>query len=464
MVSQDFKVFADCGAYAGLGFIVMVNNAHMAMLPYIVPNFHWEGTRVITNKPVGGPYRGHGAPQIRFAAESQMDMIANDLKLDPAEFRLKNLVYAGYNHPGKQRIFSCGLKEGIEKVMSTLKWKERRGNLPEGHGLGIGCAGLFCGVKSMRHSGGSIVIEIGIDAGVTILCGATDIGQGAKTVIAQIVAEELGCRMEDIHITNADTGITPFDQGTFGSGVTFRAGNAAIIAARETKRKLLEAVAPNMEASPDELEARGGKVFVRGHEEKGIEFGEAVKIYRYAGKPTPIVGSGYYEVDAEVGWELSQKEGQFSPTYAFIAQGAEVKVDKETGEIKVLRIATADDCGQMINPLNVEGQLDGSAAGGMGMGIFEDLPHMDGQYLNASLLDYLIPSSLDMPEQMDSITVDNVDPKGPFGAKEAGEGVLVPTAPAIANAIYDAIGVRINDLPITPDKIKKALESKGGKA
>ena len=208
------------------------------------------------------------------------------------------------------------------------------------------------------------------------------------------------------------------------------------------------------------MEARGGKVFVRGHMEKGINFKEAVKIYSYAGNPMPLVGRGYYEPDTEPGTELVKKEGQFSPTYAFIAQGAEVKVDRETGEVKILKIITADECGQILNPINVEGQVDGSAVGGAGMACFEDILSVDGQYLNSSFLDYLLPTSLDAPLETTGLEMKTIDPKGPYGAKEAGEGVMVPTAPAIANAVYDAIGVRIMDLPITADKIKKALEKK----
>ncbi len=464
LVAQDGQYIVDCGAHMGLGPLMMLISSYMLMLPYILPHFRFEGTRVYTNKPVCGPLRGHGAPQVRFAMESQLDMIAEELKIDPIEIRIKNAIYTGYKHPAKQEIFSCSFKEDIQAVAKALKWKERKGKLPEGHGIGIGCSGLFCGVKIMFHAGGSAVISISVDGGVNIHSGGTDIGQGVDTVVAQIVAEELGCRFEDIHMITGDTLTVPFDFGTFGSGVTLRMGNAAMNAAREVKKQLLEAVAPRLEVSPQELEARGGKIFVRGQPDKGISFKEAVKIYRYAGNPQPIVGRGYWEPDVEVGVMTAGKDGQFSPTYAFIAQGAEVKVDKETGEVKVLKVITADECGQILNPTMVEGQLDGSVFGGLGMAFYEEHPHIDGKYLNTSFLDYLIPTSLDGPDEMPSLMIETLDPKGPYGAKEAGEGNLVPTTPAIANAIYDAIGVRINELPITPDKILKALERKGGKA
>lgn len=460
LVSQDAQFIVDCGAYKGLGPIIIIIGAYMLMLPYIIPNFHYEGVRVYTNKPVGGPLRGHGAPQARFAMESQLDMIAKDINIDPVDIRLKNSVYVGYDHPGKQQIFSCGFKEDVQAVAEAVNWRERKGKLPEGHGIGIGCSGLFSGVKYQPHYGGSTTIQINMDSGINVLCGATDIGQGVNTIICQIVAEELGCRFEDVHLITGDTRAAPYDYGTFGSGVTFRIGNSTIAAAKDVKKQLLQAVAPHLEVSYEELEARGGRVFVKGHMEKGIPFKEAVRIYSYAGNSMPLVGRGYYEPDTEPGTELVKKEGQFSPTYAFIAQVAEVKVDKETGEVKILKLITADECGQPLNPLNVEGQVDGSAVGGTGLACFEDIPHSNGQYLNTSFLDYLLPTALDAPVETRGLEMKTIDPKGPFGAKEAGEGVMVPTAPAIANAIYDAIGVRIYDLPITPDKIKKAMGKK----
>lgn len=460
-VSQDSQFIVDCGAYRGLGPIITIIGAYMLMLPYIIPNFRFEGTRVYTNRAPGGPMRGHGAPQVRFAMESHLDMIARDLNIDPVDIRLKNAVYAGFDHPGKQQIFSCGFKEDVEAAAKALGWRTRKGKLPDGHGIGIGASGLFSGVKYQPHYGGSATIQIGNDGGVNVLCGATDIGQGTNTIICQIAAEEVGCRFEDVHLITGDTRAAPYDYGSFGSGVTFRVGNAAINAGREVKKQLLQAVAPHLEVSPDELEARGGKVFVKGHMEKGISFKEAIRIYSHAGNPMPLVGRGYYEPETEPGTELVKKEGQFSSTYAFIAQGVEVKVDRETGEFKILNIVTADECGQPINPINVEGQVDGSVAGGTGMACFEEIPEKEGQYLSTTFLDYLLPTCLDMPEKACSLEMSTRDPRGPYGAKEAGEGVQVPTAPAIANAIYDAVGVRICDLPITPDKIKKAMEKSG---
>lgn len=459
LLSQEFKAIADCGGYTGLGPLMLILGVYMLMIPYVIPNFHYEGLRVYTNLPVGGPLRGHGAPQVRFAVESHLDMLAEEMGKDPLDLRLKNLIYSGYDHPAKIRISSCGLREATEGVAKTLKWREKRGNLPEGQGLGLSCAGLWCGVKNLFHVGGGVVIQVNMDGGVKVLTGAADIGQGIETVVAQMVAEELGVKLENIHVIAADTDITPFDQGTFGSGVTFRVGNAAIAAAREVKKKLMEVVCLKLEAPPKDIEFHGGKVYVQGNREKGMDFSEAVKLYRYDSRPTPIIGQGYYEQDAEVSLLLAEREGNLSPTYAFLCQGVEVSVDKETGGVRILDVVTADDCGRVINPQSVEGQLDGSVSGGLGMALYEDLPQSQGQYTNSNLLDYAIPTSLDMPEKAASILIESVDPLGPFGAKEAGEGILVPVAPTIANAIYNATGARIKELPITSDKIKQALLS-----
>lgn len=459
LISQELKALADGGAYMSTGPMMLTIICYQAMLPYILPNYKYEGLRVYTNKPVGGAMQGHGVPQMRFAIDSQMDIIARELGIDPIDMRLKNAIYPGYQHPAHS-INSCGFKEAIEEVSKALRWKERIGKLAPGHGLGIACSSFVSGVKVFPHSGGSITIQINSDAGVNVLSGAADIGQGTDTVTCQMVAEEMGVKMEDIRLTAADTAVTPLDQGSFSSGVTFRVGNAAILAAREVKRQLREIVAPHLETSPEELEFRKGRVFIRGHEDKGIDFAQAVRIYRYANKPMPLVGRGNYVLDTDDVVTMTRQGGRQSPAYSFMCQGTEIKVDKETGEVKVLKIITGHDCGRIINPINVEGQLDGAVSKGIGMAFYEDLPHKDGKCLSTTFLDYLMPTSMDHPSEASLKSVETNEPLGPFGAKESGEGNLVGVSPAIANALYDAVGVRITDLPITPDKIKKALEEK----
>jgi 4-hydroxybenzoyl-CoA reductase subunit alpha len=291
---------------------------------------------------------------------------------------------------------------------------------------------------------------------VNVLTGAADIGQGAETVIGQIVAEELGVRLEDIRITAADTGITPLDPGTFGSGVTVRAGNAARLAALSVKQKLFDLIADKLEASAADLDARDRMIFVKGSPDRNMTMADALKTYQYADLPMPIVGRGSWMAPTSEPTTLFKEDGNFAPNYSFMTQAADVEVNLNTGKVKLLRMVTAHDCGQPINPMLVEGQLEGSVVGGMGQALYEHVIMEKGQVMNPSFLDYGFPTFLEMPE-IEAIEVETDDPIGPYGAKEAGEGTQLSPAPAIVNAIYDAIGVDFLELPITPEKILDAL-------
>jgi 4-hydroxybenzoyl-CoA reductase subunit alpha len=455
LLAQQVRLIADGGGYNSTAPLVVTLSGYFLMIPYILENLRYEAMHVYTNKPVGGAMRGHGIPQVRFAVESHLDALAEELGIDPVELRMRNALYVGYAHPAQYRINTCGFKDAIAAVAEGLDWKAKKGR-----GVGIAGSAFPCGVKNMSHIGAGAVVEINIDGGVNILSGASDIGQGTETVLCQIAAEELGVRYEDVRITAADTGITPLDAGTFGSGVTFRAGNAMRQAAADAKRQLQEVVADKLEANPEDLVFQDGRIYVKGSPERGMAFTEAVKAYRYLDKPMPIVGRGFYMPDAKEPTTLLKEDGNFSVAYTFLAQGAEVEVDQETGQVEIKRIVTGHDCGYMLNPLNVEGQLEGSVVGGSGMAFYEDLPHERGEYLNPNFLDYKLPTSLDIPQEIVSIPIETFEPLGPFGAKESGEGNQVATAPAIANAVYDATGVRISELPITPEKVVKGLEAK----
>ncbi|MBI2848788.1 MAG: molybdopterin-dependent oxidoreductase [Chloroflexi bacterium] len=464
LMAQEMKLIADGGAYNSTAPLIITLSVYFLMIPYIIPNLKFEGRHVYTNKPVGGAMRGHGIPQVRFAVESQLDLLAADLGIDPVELRQKNALYVGYSHPAKYEINTCGFIEAIQQTAQKVGWKEKKERLARytdgstRYGMGIACSSFPCGVKNMRHIGSGAIIEINVDGGINLLSGAADIGQGAENVIAMIAAEELGVAAEDIRVTAADTGLTPLDAGTFGSGVTFRAGNAAKAAAADAKRQIREIVAQKLEANPEDIEFREGRIYVKGSPEKGMTFKEGVKAYQYADRPMPVVGRGFFMPDALEPTTLANTEGNFSPAYTFMAQATEVEIDRETGQVQILQVVTAHDSGFVINPLNVEGQLEGSVAGGLGQALLEDLPEEGGQYLNPSFTDYRMATAVDVPSQMISIPIETIEPEGPFGAKESGEGNQVATAPAIANAIADALQVRINDLPITPEKILLALE------
>lgn len=459
IMGQQFKAYADGGAFNSTAPTMMALSCYFLMIPYRVPNLIYEGHHVYTNKPVGGAMRGHGIPQARFAVERQLDLIAERIGVDPVELRLKNSIHAGEPHPAKFIINSCGFYDSLKLAAEAIGWKEKRGKLPRGRGVGLAGASFPSGVSNMSHISSGSVVQMGQDGAVNVLSGAADIGQGAETVISQIVAEVLGVAMEDIRITAADTGITPLDPGTFGSGVTVRAGNAARLAAEEVRGKLFKFVADKLEANPKDLVARDRKIFVQGSPDRGMAMKDAIKGYQYADLPMPIVGRSAWFPPATEPTTLFKEDGNFSPSYSFMTQAAEVEVDLNTGKIKLLKMVTAHDCGRAINPMLVEGQLEGSVVGGMGQALYENIIVEQGQVMNPSFLDYGFPTFMEMPE-IEAIDIETDDPIGPFGAKEAGEGTQLSPAPAIVNAIYDAIGVNFMELPVTPENILEALKLK----
>jgi 4-hydroxybenzoyl-CoA reductase subunit alpha len=459
ILAQQFSAHADGGAYNSTAPTMIALSCYFLMIPYRVPNLIYEGHHVYTNKPVGGAMRGHGIPQARFAVERQLDMIAERINIDPAEIRIKNSIHAGEPHPAKFIINTCGFSESVKQAADAVGWKKKRGRLPFGRGVGLAGASFPSGVSNMSHISSGAVVQMGRDGAVNVLSGAADIGQGAETVISQIVAEELGVPIGDIRITAADTGITPLDPGTFGSGVTVRAGNAARLAAISVKNKLFEFVADSLDSDVEDLVSRDGRISVEGSPERGIALSDALKAYQYADLPMPIVGRGSWMAPATEPTTLFEEDGNFSPSYSFMTQAAEVEVDPETGRVRLLKMVTAHDCGKAINPMLVEGQLEGSVVGGMGQALYEEVIFEKGRVMNPSFLDYGFPTTMEMPE-IEAIEVETDDPIGPFGAKEAGEGTQLSPAPAIVNAIYDAIGVDFKELPVTPEKILEALEEK----
>jgi 4-hydroxybenzoyl-CoA reductase subunit alpha len=320
------------------------------------------------------------------------------------------------------------------------------------YGIGLGCGGFPSGAgfyfNRTTSAQSSVIIRAGEGGGLSVLTGASDIGQGSDSMVTQIVAEVLGLNPEDIHLISGDTEITPPDMGTYSSRVTVAAGNAALNAANSAKEEIFEVVGEELEANPEDLMVKNGKVFVDGSPDIFVSFSEAVKLYQAKNNGAPLVARGSYN-----------SPDKLSPTYSFGAYACEVEVDLRTGEVRVLRMTVAHDCGQPLNPMSVEGQIEGCISMGMGYALSENLRFDGGQTLNPSFLGYAIPTANQMPE-IHITHVITEDPRGPFGAKETGEGSLDPTTPAIANAIYNATGVRIKDLPITPEKILKKLKEK----
>lgn len=488
-------VLIDGGAYASFGVVTTYYNGVLLMGPYPVPAFSFHCDRVYTNKPICGAMRGHGSVNSRFASEVLFDMAAMKLGLDPAEARLRFLHDGDTLTINQLRITSAGLKLGLSTAMKRARWSEKHGRLPYGKGIGVACSFFISGSALPIHRDGlpqsQVRLTVDFDGAVTVYSGAADIGQGSDTVLAQMVAEVLGIPFSCITVVSGDTRLCPVDMGSYSSRVTFMAGNAARNAAISLRRELARAacdllkipvpaarpasepessfrlggrapewksayLGPNPDFS-DGLDFRDGKITVSG---KTVDYFVVVK-HAVQG-PGVIQTSGIY-ISPKLGGTFKGAGAGLSPAYSFTAFITEVVVDPETGFIRVEKVTCAHDCGQPLNPLAVEGQIEGSIHMGLGQALMEGMIYEDGAIQNASLLDYKIPSPFEMPE-IDMIYDLGADNEGPFGAKEVGEGVLAPLIPSIANAVYDAVGVRLTSVPMTPDKVLAAMREAKGSA
>ncbi|MBU2499447.1 MAG: molybdopterin-dependent oxidoreductase [Proteobacteria bacterium] len=458
IIARQCKVVLDGGAYSSFGPLTIILAGTFQTLPFRFDHFQYEGYRVYTNKPPCGAMRGHGSPQVHFAQDVQLDMIAEELGLDTLEMAIKNGLRAGDKSAAGFEIVSSGFGECLKEVSAMTGWKEKRQRKSKdpnkAYGIGLGCGGFPSGAgfyfTKTTSAQSSVIIKASEGGGISVLTGASDIGQGSDSIINQIVAEVLGLQPEDIRVTSADTHLTPPDMGTYSSRVTVAAGNAALNAANSAKEELFRVVGEALEAAPADLVAKDKKIFVKGSPDISVSFVDAVNLYQKKNRGAPLVVSGSYN-----------SPNPLSPTYSFGAYVCEVEVDLRTGEIQLLKMTVAHDCGQPLNPMSVEGQIEGCIAMGMGYAVSEDLRFDGGQTLNPSFLGYAVPTANQMPE-VQIAHVYTEDPRGPFGAKETGEGSLDPTTPAIANALYHATGIRINDLPITPEKVLRGLKRKEG--
>ncbi|MBI2934978.1 MAG: molybdopterin-dependent oxidoreductase [Chloroflexi bacterium] len=457
LVARDCTVISDTGAYSSTGIMAVYLCCDSLIKTYRVPNVRYEGISVYTNKSVCGAMRGHGTIQMRFADESQLDMIAHDLGLDPVDIRLKNARQAGDILPNGSRVTSCALTDCIRQAAARSGWKDKFGKLPPNRGIGIACSTgrTFINVNPVSHS--AALIKFNDDGKVTLLTGAVENGQGTETMLAQIAAEELGIPLEDVIVVAGDTELTPVDVGSFLMAETFITGNAVKLAAADAKHQLFEVTAPKLGATASGLAVENRRIFVKEQPERGMYYADAVR--RSTVKGIPIIGKGYFSAKTEY-LNVLTGEGKSSPTYSFCAQVSEIEVDPKTGQVKVLRSVLADDCGVAINPMDVEGQAEGCLATAQGMALSEEVMWENGRMLNPSFLDYGIPRASEMP-RMETIIVESHDPDGPFGAKDAGEPPAHVGPACIANAFYNATGVRITETPMTPEKVVKALDAKG---
>ena len=470
ITGMHFQSFLDGGAYGSYGVASTFYTGALQTVTYDVPRYKFQGLRAFTNKPPCGPKRGHGTPQPRYALEVHLDKIAEQLKLDPAAMRRANLVKPDTVTANYLRIGSMGLGQCIDRVVEGSDWKNRfsgwdqsNRKLPYGKGIGIACSSYICGAglpiywNNMPQSG--VQLRLDRQGGVCVMCGSVDIGQGSDSILAYIVAEVLGIDPFDIRVVTADTDLTPVDLGSYSSRVTLMTGNAAIQAAERARELLVMAVAEKLAVPIENISLGERRVFDVENPEVGVSFAEAVVLAESKFGTIGTVGS--YSPPRSPGRYKGAGVGP-SPAYSYSAAIAEVDVDPDTGIVVVERIWIAHDIGKSINPMLVMGQVEGSVYMGLGEILMEEMTYRANRnvvHKFPSMLEYKSPTTMEMCD-VKTYLIEDPDPNGPYGAKEVGQGPLLPVPPAVANAVYDAVGVRIDEVPITPEKVLKALKEK----
>jgi len=458
-----FRTLLDGGGYGSYGVASTYYTGALQTVTYHVERYRFQGARVFTNKPPCGPKRGHGTPQPRFALEVQLDKLAEDLGMDPAELRLRHLVPPHTLTANWLRVGSMGLGACIARVVEASGWRERRGRLGPGRGLGLACSSYLSGAglpiywNDMPHSGVQLKCDRG--GGVTVFCGSTDIGQGSDGILATIVSESLGVPLPDITVVTGDTDLTPVDLGSYSSRVTLMSGNAALQAAERAREILARHAAAALDVPVERLVFAAGRVFDATDPDRSLTFAEAVQ--RAEGREGTVGTVGSYTPPRSPGRYRGAGVGP-SPAYSYSAAVVEVDVDPDTGIVRVAKAWVAHDVGQCINPTTVRGQVEGSVYMGLGEALMEEMVYRENRGLVhkvPSLLEYKSPTTLEMCD-VDTYLIEDPDPNGPFGAKEVGQGPLLPIPPAVANAVYDAVGVRVDEVPIGPEKVLKALKEK----
>jgi CO/xanthine dehydrogenase Mo-binding subunit len=486
LVARQVRSILDAGAYTDgtVGGLVTRNAAYGAVGVYKVPNFKLDNYRVYTNKPVGGAFRGFGVAQTTWAIESQMDIIADRLGIDPLELRLKNLMADGDLNPEQFRMDAVGSRPTVLRAAREIGWGEPLGGGDDGAtaaGGGNGLArrngtgaikrgrGIAIGCKHFSIQTSAASIRVNEDGTFEIRSSVTDIGQGSRTIMAQIVAEEFRVPLERVTLHQIDTDVTPLDTGQSGSSTTVKAGHAVRLACIETRRKLFERAAKVLEAAADDLETADGEIFVTGSPAKSVSITGLFKSI-----PVNMPGSDYgpfLEDDAEIiggaifyPSKLKGADGGPMPKvgFSYCSQAVEVEVDTETGRIKVLKLVSILDPGKALNTTLTDGQIEGGVGFGIGTALLEELQFRDGALANGNLTDYRIPTALDVPEIANlTMGIEETDyANGPYGAKGIGEVVVCATAAAIANAVFDATGVRLTDMPMTPERVALALAAR----
>lgn len=458
ITAVECEVVQRGGAYAGYGLVTILYAGALLHALYRVGAVRYRGYRVYTNTPPCGAMRGHGAVNVRHAFESLLDEAAQALALDPFAVRRANLIAPPYRTLNDLQVNSYGLPECLARVEEASGWRDRRGKLPRGRGLGLACSHYVSGSAKPVHWSGEphavVNLKLDFDGGITVLTGAADIGQGSSTLLTQVVAEVMRLPLARIRVVATDSALTPKDNGSYSSRVSFMVGNAALAAAEALKRALIEAAAKRLEVSADDIEWLGERCRVAGTD-RALDFAQVVA--------AALVDTGTLTVKGTWSTPPETQGGKFrgaavgsTAGFSYAATVVEVQVDDDTGMVTVERVWTAHDCGRAINPLAVEGQVQGAVWMGMGQALQEETQYHEGLHLRPNFLDYRIPTSVESPP-IDVFLVESNDPLGPFGAKEASEGALHSFAPALTNAIFDAIGIRLHELPASPDRVLEAI-------
>lgn len=457
----DAQVTQRGGAYGGYGLVTILYAGSLLHALYRVDAVRYRGWRVYTNLPPCGAMRGHGAVNVRFAIESLLDEAAAKLGLDPFALRRANAITAPWRTLNDLQVNSYGLPQCLDAVERASGWRERRGQLPPGTGLGLACSHYVSGSAKPVHWTGEphavVNLKLDFDGSITLLTGASDIGQGSTTLLAQVTAEVLLLPLSRIRVVCADSALTPKDNGSYSSRVSFMVGNAALRAAQALKQVLVEAAARRLGTTPDAIEWLGESCTTAGGD-KQLDFAQCVQ--------AALVDEGTITVKGTWSTPPETQGGKFrggavgsTAGFSYAAQVAQVHVDVDTGQVRVDHVWVAQDCGRAINPLALEGQVQGAVWMGMGQALSEETRYHEGLPLAANLLDYRIPTIAESPT-IDVTLVESMDPLGPFGAKEGSEGALHGCPPAIANAIADAVGLRLDQLPLSPYRILEALRAR----
>lgn len=466
MTACEARVEQTGGAYGGYGIVTILYAGSLLNAIYDIPAVRYDGYRVYTNTPACGAMRGHGTVDVRHAFESLTDMMAGQLGLDPFAVRRANLLKAPMRTINDLEVTSYGLPECLDWVEKASGWKKRKGKLGAGKGLGMACSHYVSGAAKPVHWTGEphavVNLKLDFDGGITILTGAADIGQGSSTILAQVVGEVMKVDFDRLSVVANDSRITPKDNGSYSSRVTFMVGNAALQAAENLKSILVQAAARKLDVPPDDVECLGESYRITGQQGSDIPFKDVVT--------EALVESGTITVKGTFTVPRQYQGGKYrgagvgpSMAYSYSALAVEVTIDDVSGRVIIDKVWVAHDCGYALNPLSVEGQVQGGVWMGIGQAISEETSFHEGLPLAANMLDYRVPTIVESPD-IEVKIIETIDPNGPFGAKEASEGCLAGVIPAIANAVHDAIGVRLYETPLSPERIIAAQSKRRRKA